>query len=169
MLDLDELMRLRAAATPGPWKVKIGDFESEDGYGTVMAPYVEADGKTICVPFDRGPDDDNDEADAAYICAACNAVPELVTRIRELEAQRDWLAQAAANAGWQGVRVGKEYMIDQARIAVSRAQVEQHECPTPEVSCHARNGKLCMSDNHLACAQAVNEESFIICRFTEVK
>lgn len=85
MVDLDKLMRRHDAATPGPWKVKIGDFESEDGYGTVMAPYVEADGKTICVPFDRGPDDDNDEADAAYICAACNAVPELVARILELE------------------------------------------------------------------------------------
>lgn len=56
MVDLDELMRLHAAATPGPWKAKIGDFESEDGYGTVTAPYVEADGKTICVPFDRDPD-----------------------------------------------------------------------------------------------------------------
>ena len=85
MIDLDELMRLHEAATPGPWEVNIGDFESEDGYGTVTAPYVEADGKTICVPFDRGPDDENDEADAAYIVAACNAVPELVARIRELE------------------------------------------------------------------------------------
>ena len=89
MIDLDEIMRLREAATPGPWKVNIGDFESEDGYGTVTAPYVEADGKTICVPFDRGPDDDNDEDDAAYIVAACNAVPELVARIRELEEQLD--------------------------------------------------------------------------------
>lgn len=87
MIDLDELMRLHEEATPGPWKVKIGDFESEDGYGTVTAPYVEANGKTICVPTDRGPDDDNDEDDAAYIVSACNAVPELVARIRELEAQ----------------------------------------------------------------------------------
>lgn len=84
MIDLDELMRLHAAATPGPWQVKIGDFESEDGYGTATAPYVEADGKMICVPFDKGPDDDNDEDDAHYIVAACNAVPELVSRIREL-------------------------------------------------------------------------------------
>ena len=85
MIDLDELMRLREAATPGPWKVNIGDFESEDGYGTVTAPYVEADGKTICVPFDRDPEDENDENDAAYIVAACNSVPELVARIRDLE------------------------------------------------------------------------------------
>ena len=87
MVNLDELMRLREAATPGPWSVKIGDFEAEDGYGTVSASYVEADGKTICVPFDRGPDDENDEDDTAYIVAACNAVPELVARIRALEAQ----------------------------------------------------------------------------------
>ena len=86
-VNLDELMRLHDAATPGPWSVKIGDFEAEDGYGTVSASYVEADGKTICVPFDRGPDDENDEDDTAYIVAACNAVPELVARIRELETQ----------------------------------------------------------------------------------
>ena len=85
MIDLDELMRMHAAATPGPWSVKIVDFEAEDGYGTVSASYVNADGKMICVPFDRGPDDENDESDAAYIVAACNAVPELVSRIRELE------------------------------------------------------------------------------------
>lgn len=87
MVDLDELMKLREAATPGPWSVKIGDFQDYDGYGTVTAPYVDAEGKTICVPFDRGPDDDNDEDDAAYIVASCNAVPELVARIRELEAE----------------------------------------------------------------------------------
>ena len=168
MIDLDELMRRHDAATPGPWSVKIGDFEAEDGYGTVSASYVEADGKTICVPFDRGQDDENDEDDTAYIVASCNAVPELVARIRELEAQRDWLAQAAANAGWHGVRVGKEYMIEQARMA-GRVQDERHKCPTPETPCHARNGELCMSDNHIACAQAADEDSFIMRRFTEVK
>ena len=152
MTDLDELLQLREAATPGPWKVNIGDFESEDGYGTVTAPYIEADGKTICVPFDRGPADENEEAAAAYRAAACNAVPEHVQRNRELEAQCDWLAQSAATAGWGGVRVGKKEMIEQARIAVSRAQAERHECPTPEVPCHAREGKICRSDNYLACA-----------------
>lgn len=85
MIDIDELMRLHAAATPGPWEVKSGEFEGDEGYGTVTAPYIEADGKMICVPFDRDPEDENDESDAAYIVAACNAVPELVSRIRELE------------------------------------------------------------------------------------
>lgn len=97
MIDIDELMRLHAAATPGPWEVNIGDFESEDGYGTVTAPYVEADGKTICVPFDRDPEDENDESDAAYIVAACNAVPELVARIRELEEYKASVYAAMCN------------------------------------------------------------------------
>lgn len=88
MIDLDELMRLREAATPGPWQVKIGDFESEDGYGTVTAPYVEANGKTICVPTDRGPDDDNDEDDAEFEervanynpCLSCVDHPKICPR-----------------------------------------------------------------------------------------
>ena len=63
MIDLDELMRLHAAATPGPWEVKSGEFEGDEGYGTVTAPYVEADGKMICVPFDRDPVYENDEAE----------------------------------------------------------------------------------------------------------
>lgn len=164
MIDLDELMRLREAATTGPWKVEEVSHVIND---TVWFSEIikTDDGRIDEKIVNQGAG----KADAAYIVAACNAVPELVARIRELEAQRDWMAQAAANAGWHGVRVGKEYMIDQARIAVSRAQAEQHECPTPEVSCHARDGKLCMSDNHLACAQAADKDSFIMRRFTEVK
>ena len=66
MIDLDELMRLHAAATPGPWKHKIDDyFTTIHTIETSIASYVSP-------------------ANAAYICAACNAVPELVARIREL-------------------------------------------------------------------------------------
>ena len=151
MIDLDELLKLREAATSGPWEVEEVSHVIND---TVWFSEIIKTGDDEKI-VNQGAG----KADAAYIVAACNAVPELVARIRELEAQRDWMAQAAANAGWYGVRVGKDYMIDQARIAVSRAQAEQHECPTPEVSCHARDGKLCMSNNHLACAQAVNKKS----------
>lgn len=148
MINLDELMRLHAAATPGPWTVAFYTRVCSETKRKEVASCEED-----AVPLKQR------EKNTAYIVAACNSVPELVSRIKHLEAQRDWMAQAAANAGWHGVRVGKEYMIDQARIAVSRAQAEQHECPTPEVSCHARDGKLCMSNNHLACARAVNKKS----------
>ena len=160
MIDLDELMRLRDEATPGPWKVEEVSHVIND---TVWFSEIIKTGDDEKI-VNQGAG----KADAAYICAACNAVPELVTRIRELEAQRDWLAQAAANAGWHGVRVSKEYMIEQACMA-GFVHGEQNECQTPEVSCHTRDGKLCMSDNHLACAQAADKDSFIMRRFTEVK
>ena len=83
MVDLDELMRLHDTATPGPWKTNLGNFDS-DGYSMVIRPYIEADGKITFVSNDDT-DYGYDEDDAAYICAACNAVPELVKDIRELE------------------------------------------------------------------------------------
>lgn len=78
MVNLDELMRLHTEATPGPWKVTFG-AETET--------YVESNGKIICETTYLGPDYDDEYRDAAYIAAACNTVPELVARIRELEDQ----------------------------------------------------------------------------------
>lgn len=79
MIDLDELMRLRAAATPGPWK-----FCTDEIYvcgELIYHDYVgNAEGKEVASRITRVSDEDG-----AYICAACNSVPELVTRIRELE------------------------------------------------------------------------------------
>ena len=137
MTDLDELMQLHDAATPGPW---WSNYQPDDnmiegelcqwvmGLSDDECPFLDAVEKTCGIPATEGffcPKVVSiSEEDLDYIVAACNAVPELVQRIRELESQCDWLAQAAANAGWHGVRVGKEYMIDQARIAVSRAQAE---------------------------------------------
>lgn len=75
-IDLDELMRLHAAATPVPWEVtdKCAHLYVTDSnpnreiakIGWKPKAYVE---------------------NASYIVAACNAVPELVSRIRELETE----------------------------------------------------------------------------------
>ena len=80
-IDLDELERLAAQATPGPWRmvdarafVDDEDFEIRNGQH--------------CISYGTS------EADASYIVAACNAEPELIARVRELERQRDWLAKA---------------------------------------------------------------------------
>ena len=81
MIDLDELMRLRKAATPGPWKsctdevYVCGELSYYDYVGN-------AEGKEVVSRITRVSDEDG-----AYICAACNAVPELVARIRELESK----------------------------------------------------------------------------------
>lgn len=79
MIDLDELMRLHAAATPGPWK--IGAW---NGIVAESPRGVEWDKALFSVALNA---EKTAKADAAYICKACNAVPELVQRIRELEAQ----------------------------------------------------------------------------------
>lgn len=78
MIDLDELMRMHDAATPGPWKKMLPKvLVAEDPKNIYGIP--------LCIAIH----DDNAQAaaDAAYIVAACNAVPELVARIRELEEQ----------------------------------------------------------------------------------
>ena len=88
-IDLDELERLANAATPGPWRV-----ESE----------VVRDSMGLFWPISsiEGTEDNVTEnvttGDAAYIVAACNAVPELIAKVRELERQRDWLASQHAKA-----------------------------------------------------------------------
>lgn len=113
MVDLDELMRRHAAATPGPWSHR----PDKALYVERLREIITEDETNICSLTEKN--------DAEYIVAACNAIPELVQRIKELEAQRDWLAQAAANAGWGGVRVGKKEMIEQASTAVQRIKNER--------------------------------------------
>lgn len=76
MINLDELMRLHDAATPGPWSVAFYTRVCSETKRKEVASCEEAD----VTQKQR-------EKNAAYICAACNAVPGLVKRIKELEAQ----------------------------------------------------------------------------------
>lgn len=77
-LDLDELERLHAEATPGPW---VTDSDSLDNFPrTIFA------GDNIRVSLAT-------KNNAAYIVAACNSLPALIKRVRELERQRGWLAE----------------------------------------------------------------------------
>lgn len=174
MVNLDKLMKLHDAATPGPWEHEI-DNAFDDPSSHVITP---------CVASFAKPDD------AAYIVAACNSVPELVARIRELEDQVTFLNKVAGNLAynpcltcvdnghscprelyspdnddiervlvccrmkhaWRDARI--QMLVDKGK------EFKGHpKCQTPETPCHARNGELCMSDNHLACAQAVNKKS----------
>lgn len=85
MIDLEELERLAKAATPGPWKV-------DDLNNIRIAPK----GRPIVATIHDCEDYLPRMADAQYITAACNAVPELIQRIRELEAEVDLLARKIA-------------------------------------------------------------------------
>lgn len=78
MSDLDEIMRLHDAATPGTWEHKIDDyFTTIHTIEPSVASYVSP-------------------ANAAYIVAACNGVPELVARIRKLEDAAEFEARVSA-------------------------------------------------------------------------
>jgi hypothetical protein len=79
-IDLEELERLAKAATPGPWVV---------AHLCTNANFVFAQAPDCDMVFHAR------EADVQYITAACNAVPELIARVRELERQRLKLADLA--------------------------------------------------------------------------
>lgn len=72
---LDELERLRKAATPGPWKHNIEPLR--DGMGFIW-PFSSIESE------DANVTDSITRADAAYIVAACNAVPRLVKMVKYL-------------------------------------------------------------------------------------
>lgn len=69
----DELERLSEAATPGPWKHNIEP--RRDGMGFIW-PFSSIESE------DANVTDSITRADAAYIVAACNAVPRLVEMLR---------------------------------------------------------------------------------------
>ena len=87
MIDLDELERLAKAATPGPWKEGRHDmFSIVEG---AHAKYIYANSIPVAISTGEEKDCERVLADARYIAAACNAVPELIARIRELEQELD--------------------------------------------------------------------------------
>ena len=74
-LDLDELHRLADAATPGPWERQ--ETVHTDNYVTAGGGVLT--GTHVCGPtYERH--------NALFIAAAREAVPALITRVRELEA-----------------------------------------------------------------------------------
>lgn len=72
---LDELERLRKAATPGPWKHNIEPLR--DGMGFIW-PFSSIESE------DANVTDSITRADAAYIVAACNAVPRLIEMVQDM-------------------------------------------------------------------------------------
>lgn len=84
---LEELERLRKTATPGPWICKEGEGVDKDD---VFITAEEREGMIGIAKIERGsPNAGMDEpfqseqtANAAYIAAACNAVPKLVEMVK---------------------------------------------------------------------------------------
>lgn len=126
---LGELISKSEAATPGPWVITGG--------GSVLWTIIrkaKTDGQIYVVAHSA-----TGKEDAVFL-AACDpetvreiarhlgltrselgvcktTIAELEARISCLEREADWLAQAAANNGWHGVRVSPAFMREQARQA----------------------------------------------------
>ena len=95
-VDIEKLERLCKAATPGPWKDK--SFKRNYDWGVICSG-----GKRIAQCTSADVTDERKRvtfeeklANAAYIAAACNAVPELIAEIRNL--QEEVLTLAEENA-----------------------------------------------------------------------
>lgn len=83
-VDIEKLEALAKAATPLPWRVETE--VTRDGWGLLWPiTSIESGDDNVAENLTTG--------DAAYILAACNAAPELIARVRELERQREWLAK----------------------------------------------------------------------------
>ena len=78
-VDIEKLEALAKAATPGPWETETYVVYARNERGNLF-PVAE----TI-LPIDFDHTYTAHKKDAAYITAACNAVPELIARVRELE------------------------------------------------------------------------------------
>ena len=87
MIDLEELEKLAKDATPGPWRI---DAENNPAHFIMTNEDIPmhrliAISESPIATCDLSRRWTESCANAAYIVAACNAVPELIARIRELE------------------------------------------------------------------------------------
>lgn len=97
---LDELERLRKAATPGPWKHNIEP--RRDGMGFIW-PFSSIESE------DANVTDSITRADAAYIVAACNAVPMLVEMVKYLSEEAS--GEVSCSGEWV-IRTSEEVLQD---------------------------------------------------------
>ena len=91
-LDLDALEALCDAATPGPWVAAPSPWEG------VSAPHGDPRDGGSCEIVDcvRGPS----HGDAAFIAAAREALPALITRLRAAESEVDAAREALGGSFW---------------------------------------------------------------------
>ena len=96
MVDLDELERLCAAASPGPWICRKGDRDVTTGQYSDVEDAVY-DGYGIG-PLDTEPDEywtwERWANDGPFIAAARTAIPALVAEIAALRAEVERLRAA---------------------------------------------------------------------------
>ncbi len=116
--ELDELERLAAAATPGPWVPGADEMEIRGPRGRMPDRPDLADDPRFKEQVIGGcgccgsPFGDNPEADRPFIIAARDAIPRLVAEVRRL---RD-----AHESEWYGAPLTREERAEDARRAAAK-------------------------------------------------
>lgn len=108
---LSELEALADAATKGPWEVKHEDYGDEWWFGGSGCGQVIIEGDPDSYPGIPGLQavyGGHDTADAAFIAAARTAVPELISEVRGLRAERDAAIARAEKAEAEVARLRGE-------------------------------------------------------------
>lgn len=116
-LNIDELERLAAQATPGPWEV-------DDCNNIRIAPK----GRPLVATIHDDEDYLPRMADAQYIVAACNAVPELISMYRKADDEA-----YEANEAWKKLRV--EYITLHDRVQKLEKEKNSLEFALKSVLC----------------------------------
>lgn len=80
MIDPDELLRLQAAATPGPWS-----WQMDEAFLDPCSNEIKS-GKTHIASFARQPE-------AAFIVAACNNAKDMAEEVKALKKALDLLVK----------------------------------------------------------------------------
>lgn len=130
MTTLDELEKLLAAATPGPWKIERGKRciqgpDTRDGDPLVLTSMMGGATKWSHSPYSEYcvPGMKEGDANAALIVAAVNALPELVARVRRLEEALKFYADPNR---WPNMPNPKNPHYDLEMDAGSRARFALH-------------------------------------------
>lgn len=92
--DLDSLAALLDKATPGLWRVDCVGEDEEMVMRTIHGK-PSAGGSEVCIVTTGSYDDATEAKNADLIVAAVNALPALLAYVRELERERDALADEA--------------------------------------------------------------------------
>jgi hypothetical protein len=103
-IDRDELRRLLAEATPGPW---VAEVSGTTGPVVMDAQSVSAFDHVAKCPHYRG------SADSELIAAAVNALPDLLDALEKAEGHRDSLAATLIEV--QRERLGLEAAVERVR------------------------------------------------------
>lgn len=85
--DLDAAKALEAAATPGPWRFELGDYDKSRGHTLSATSVTESWTRNpLLVSHLFGP---QDAANYAFIAASRTLVPQLLAEIERLQALLD--------------------------------------------------------------------------------